>query len=109
MVTITDRRLDLVLRAVADPTRREILHLLRRGPHTVGAISRNFRMSRPAISRHLRVLRSARLIMTHKSGTSRVCDLNGKPLRSIHNWLRDYEPFWSDTLRDLKRYVEETG
>lgn len=96
-----------VFRAIADPTRREILSLLRRGPHTVGAIAANFRTSRPAISKHLRLLRSVGLVATRQDGTARVCQLNARPLRAVSEWLRDYEAFWGESLRSLKRYVEE--
>jgi DNA-binding transcriptional ArsR family regulator len=99
--------LDIVFRAIADPTRREILHLLRGGQRTVGEIAGNFRTSRPAISKHLRLLRAAGLVVTHKRGTARLCRLNAKPLRTISDWLRDYEAFWGETMRELKRYVEE--
>jgi DNA-binding transcriptional ArsR family regulator len=107
MVTIRRTPPEVVFRAIADPTRREILHLLRGGRHTVGEIAANFRTSRPAISKHLRLLRAAGLVVTHRHGTSRVCYLNAKPLRAVNKWLRDYEVFWSATMRDLKRYVEE--
>ncbi len=98
---------DAVFRAIADPTRREILSLLRVRRRTVGEIAGNFRMSRPAVSKHLRLLRSAGLIVSRKDGTARVCSLNAKPLRAIDDWLRDYETFWSETLQSLKSYVEE--
>jgi DNA-binding transcriptional ArsR family regulator len=98
---------DAVFRAIADPTRREILSLLRVRRRTVGEIAGNFRMSRPAVSKHLRLLRSAGLIVTRKDGTARLCSLNAKPLRAIDDWLRDYETFWSETLQSLKSYVEE--
>jgi DNA-binding transcriptional ArsR family regulator len=98
---------EAVFRAIADPTRREILGLLRGGRHSVGAIARNFRTSRPAISKHLRLLRSAGLVVTHRQGTVRICELNAKPLRAVDDWLRDYETFWSASLRRLKSYVEE--
>ena len=107
MVTVRRNRQEAVFRAIADPTRREILSLLRGGGHTVGALAANFRTSRPAISKHLRLLRSAGLVVTHKQGTTRICDLNAKPLRAVNDWLRDYEAFWSTTLRNLKQYVEE--
>jgi DNA-binding transcriptional ArsR family regulator len=100
------RQRDAAFRAIADPTRREILSILRGGQQTVGAIAENFRMSRPAISKHLRLLRSAGLVVTRKEGTSRHCGLNAKPLRVINDWLQDYEVFWSDTLHGLKGYVE---
>jgi DNA-binding transcriptional ArsR family regulator len=98
-----------VFRAIADPTRRRILGLLRAGPHTVGEIAANFRTSRPAISRHLRLLRSVGLVATRRRGTARVCQLDARPLLAVDGWLRDYEAFWGDSLRGLKRYVEESG
>jgi DNA-binding transcriptional ArsR family regulator len=98
---------EAVFRAIADPTRRRILGLLRGGRHSVGALARNFRTSRPAISRHLRLLRSAGLVVTRRAGTARICELNAKPLRAVDDWLRDYEAFWSESLRSLKSYVEE--
>jgi len=97
---------DVVFRAIADPTRREILSLLRGRQQTVGAIAGNFRMSRPAISKHLHLLRSAGLVVTRQDGTARLCGLNAKPLRAINDWLRDYEKFWSETMQNLKSYVE---
>jgi DNA-binding transcriptional ArsR family regulator len=102
-----DNRRDTVFRAIADPTRRQILSLLRGGQQTVGEIAGNFRMSRPAVSKHLRLLRAAGLVVTRQEGTSRHCGLNAKPLRAINDWLQDYEMFWSETLRSLKKYVQE--
>jgi DNA-binding transcriptional ArsR family regulator len=107
MVTLKRKPADAVFKAIADPTRREILRLLRVGGQTVGGIAANFRTSRPAISKHLRLLRSAGLVATRKDGTSRICELNGKPLRAINDWLRDYETFWDENLRNLKQFVEK--
>jgi DNA-binding transcriptional ArsR family regulator len=101
------KRRDAVFRAIADPTRREILSLLRGRQRTVGEIAGNFRVSRPAISKHLRLLRSAGLVVTRKHGAARLCGLNAKPLRAIDEWLRDYEMFWRETMQNLKSYVEE--
>jgi DNA-binding transcriptional ArsR family regulator len=107
MITIRRKRHDRIFKAIADPTRREILSLLRGGPCTVGEIAQNFRTSRPAISKHLRLLRGAGLVVTRKKGTASICELNGKPLRAVDEWLRDYEAFWDENLRNLKHYVEE--
>ncbi len=107
MVPISRRQRDSVFRAIADPTRREILGILRGGRQTVGEIAENFRMSRPAVSKHLHLLHTAGLIVTRKDGTATLCSLNAKPLRIIDDWLQDYETFWSDTLRSLKRHIEE--
>jgi DNA-binding transcriptional ArsR family regulator len=98
---------DLVFKALADPTRREILGLLAGGRQTVGEIASNFRTSRPAISKHLRLLRGAGLVVTKKSGTTHICELNGKPLRAVNEWLKGYEIFWNQKLQNLKNYVEK--
>ncbi len=106
MVSAKRNQRDIVFRAIADPTRREILGLLRERRQTVGEISRNFSMSRPAISKHLRLLRSAGLVVSHRQGTTSRCSLNARPLRAVNDWLRDYETFWAETMRSLKTYVE---
>jgi DNA-binding transcriptional ArsR family regulator len=110
MITLEQRHRNkcaAVFRAIADPTRREILAMLRGGRFSVGEIAANFRTSRPAISRHLRVLRSVGLVVAQQEGTARICALNAKPLRAVSDWLSDYEMFWKETLRGLKEHVEE--
>jgi DNA-binding transcriptional ArsR family regulator len=109
MVTIRRSPSNAAFRAIADPTRRSILSLLRGRPHTVGEIAANFRTSRPAISKHLRLLRSAGLVVTRKDGAARICSLNAKPLRAVSAWLRTYEAFWDHSLRGLKNYIEAEG
>jgi DNA-binding transcriptional ArsR family regulator len=106
MVTIRQKVANAPFRAIADPTRREILRLLRSGPQTVGELASNFRTSRPAISKHLRLLRSAGLVTSQKNGAAHICRLNAKPLRVVSLWLREYEVFWGESLRGLKNYVE---
>lgn len=106
MVTMGQARREAVFRCIADPTRRRILRLLRDGESSVGNLAENFRMSRPAISKHLRVLESAGLVVARSEGTSRILMLDARPLRVVHDWLQDYEAYWSETLKDLKRYVE---
>jgi DNA-binding transcriptional ArsR family regulator len=93
------KRRDAVFRAIADPTRREILSLLRGRQQTVGEITGNFRVSRPAISKHVRLLRSTGLVVTRKDGAARLCGLNARPLRATDEWLRDGEMFWSEARR----------
>ena len=107
MVTIRQSRDVAVFRAIADPTRREILKLLRHGRLTVGEIAANFHTSRPAISKHLRLLRTAGLVVSYKDGTASICELNPKPLKTVNDWLQDYRTLWRESLRNLKRYVEE--
>lgn len=107
MVTFEHKRHETVFQAIADPTRREILGMLRSHRRSVGEIAGNFRVSRPAISKHLRVLRAAGLVVTKNEGTARICQLNAAPLRAVDDWLRDYQQLWRESLRSLKRYVEE--
>jgi len=109
MVTHKTRQNEAVFRAISDPTRREILGILRGGRHTVGEIASNFRMSRPAISKHLRLLHAAGLVVTHKQGTASLCSLDAKPLRMVDDWLRDYATFWSESIQSLKKYMEENS
>ncbi len=107
MVSNQQKQRNAVFRAVSDPTRREILSILRNGQRTVGGIAQNFRMSRPAISKHLRLLHSAGLVATRKQGTANLCTLNAKPLSLIGDWLHDYESFWKQSLQSLKKFTEE--
>lgn len=93
-------------RALADPTRRAILDRLCRGPQPVNAIARAFPVSRPAISKHLRLLRRARLVEERRAGRCRIYQLNPRPLRSVDEWLEHYRQLWSRKLLNLKRYVE---
>ena len=106
MVTL-NREPEAVFRAIADPTRREILGMLRARPCSVGEIAANFRTSRPAISKHLRMLRAVGLVATTEKGTTRICALNAEPLRAVSDWISDYESYWGTTLQSLKRHVEE--
>lgn len=107
MATRVELQSQAVFRAIADPTRRRILGLLRQQPLTVGELAGNFRTSRPAISKHLKSLRLAGLVVTHQRGAASVCQLNARPLRAVNDWLRDYRAFWKSTLRELKQYLEE--
>lgn len=107
MVTLRQQQREAVFRAIADPTRRQILDLLRGRSHAVGEIASHFRTSRPAISKHLRLLRNVGLIVVKNEGTARICQLNAAPLRAVGDWLRDYQALWDESLRSLKRYVEE--
>lgn len=106
MVTNQTQNRQAVFRSIADPTRRKILDLLRDGEKTVGDLAVDFQISRPAVSKHLRILESAGLVVARRHGTARICTLDARPLSAVETWLRDYESFWSDSLRQLKNYVE---
>ncbi|MGA9529003.1 MAG: metalloregulator ArsR/SmtB family transcription factor [Terriglobales bacterium] len=92
--------------ALADPTRRALLDLLRTGPQAAGQIAEAFPISRPAISKHLRHLRQAHLVKEHRSGRHRFYRLNPKPLKAVDSWLENYRQFWQMNLANLKVFVE---
>ncbi len=96
-----------VFRAIADPTRRAILDRLRAGPAPVNALAADFRQSRPAISKHLRVLRQARLVAEERAGRERLYELQPRPLQQVAGWIEGYRSFWVTSLSNLKRYLEE--
>ncbi|MFZ1052513.1 MAG: metalloregulator ArsR/SmtB family transcription factor [Candidatus Sulfotelmatobacter sp.] len=97
---------EATFQALADPTRRAVLDLLRRGSQPAGEIARAFPVSRPAISKHLRLLRRAHLVQEHRQGRNRVYHLNPEPLRAVDSWLDQYRTFWKMSLTNLKRFVE---
>lgn len=107
MVTI-QRRLDRTFGALADPVRRAILARLATGDATVGELARPFRISRPAISKHLRVLERAELVRREREGRISRCELHGEPMREVAEWIEKYRTFWTGQLGALARYVEQT-
>src|ERR1700732_638873 len=97
---------DIVFSALADPTRRAVLDLLRAGNLPAGQIARAFPVSRPAISKHLRLLRRAHLVQERREGRHRFYQLNPAPLRAVDSWLEQYRVFWQMSLTSLKAFVE---
>src|SRR5215469_12449895 len=100
------RATEATFQALADPTRRAVLDLLRRGSQPAGQIAGAFPVSRPAISKHLRLLRRAHLVREHREGRHRVYQLNPEPLRAVDNWIEQYRVFWTNSLNNLKAFVE---
>ncbi len=89
------------LAALADPTRRRLLALLRDGELPAGELAGRFAVSRPAISRHLRVLREAGLVSSRVEGRRRLYALDPAPLRAIDDWLGPYRDLWAQRLDAL--------
>jgi DNA-binding transcriptional ArsR family regulator len=105
----TARRADNdVFRAIAEPTRRAILDRLRAGPAPVNALAADFEQSRPAISKHLRVLREAKLVSEQRDGRERLYRLEPMALQRVAGWLEGYRSFWQRSLGNLKRHLEDT-
>jgi len=101
-----DRDTEPLFAALADRTRLEILARLRHGEISAGDIALGFRISRPAVSRHVRVLRKARLVRERRDGRIRYYALNPEPLLLIDRWLEMYRAAWHDRLVRLKRHAE---
>ena len=97
----------LVFAAIADPTRRAILDSLRGGQRAAGRIAADFAVSRPAVSRHLRVLAQARLVRVIRQGRNQMYELEPTPLRDVAAWLDGYRTFWAAKLVAIKRLVED--
>jgi len=108
--------LDHTLIALADPTRRAILARLSRGEAAVTELARPFRMSLPAVSKHLKVLERAGLISRGRNAQQRPCRLRARPLKEVAQWTERYRRFWEesydrldDYLRELQRKEEKDG
>jgi DNA-binding transcriptional ArsR family regulator len=97
---------EATFQVLADPTRRAVLDLLRKGIQPAGEIARAFPVSRPAISKHLRLLRRAHLVEERREGRHRLYRLNPEPLKSVDVWLEQYRVFWQTSLANLKTFVE---
>lgn len=89
------------LAALADPVRRELVGLLAQGELAAGELADRFPVSRPAISRHLRVLREAGLVTARAEGKRRLYALDPRPLREIDDWLEPYRDLWAQRLGAL--------
>ena len=92
--------------AIADPTRRGLLDLLAESDRSVTELAEPFRMSRPAVSQHLRVLREAGLVTEHKAGRQRIYQLSPDGLREVDTWLRGYQRFWRAKFVALGEYLD---
>jgi len=97
---------EATFQVLADPTRRAVLDLLRKGTQPAGEIARAFPVSRPAISKHLRLLRRAHLVQDRREGRHRLYQLNAEPLKAVNAWVEQYRAFWQTSLTNLKTFVE---
>jgi DNA-binding transcriptional ArsR family regulator len=93
--------------ALADPTRRAILARLANGEATVTELATPFRMSLPGVSKHLKVLESAGLVVKSRDAQWRPCRLEGKPLRDVAEWMKTYRQFWDESFERLDGYLKE--
>ncbi|WP_436498164.1 ArsR/SmtB family transcription factor [Actinokineospora sp. HUAS TT18] len=103
---------DAALAALADPTRRRIVELLRERPRRAGELVAAFDTSAPAISRHLRVLRRGGVVAEHSledDARVRIYELQPEPFAALHAWLDQVQTFWTDQLGAFKEHAERTS
>jgi DNA-binding transcriptional ArsR family regulator len=97
---------DGLFKALADPSRRAILRLLSGGDLPLNKIEERFRMSRPAVIKHIRVLKECRLVRVRKSGRQTIHQLDARPLQRLRDWASHFDGFWDSSLERLKDQVE---
>ncbi|MCM3732689.1 metalloregulator ArsR/SmtB family transcription factor [Fictibacillus nanhaiensis] len=95
-----------VFKAIADPTRREVLRLLAESERPISEITSHFSMSRTAVTKHLQILTEAELISGRKEGREKIYQLHPEPLTEVKQWLSYYEKFWENKLSMLRYMVE---
>jgi DNA-binding transcriptional ArsR family regulator len=93
--------------ALADPSRREILRLLAGESLTINAIAKNFDMSRPAVSKHVKVLQTTGFISIEDQGRERYCILKEEGFADVQEWINFFDQFWGARLRKLERMLEQ--
>jgi len=94
-------------RALADPTRRNILQLLAQGDMTIAEVSDNFQMTRAAVKKHLTILKEGNLISVQACGRSRLNSLNTDGLKQVFDWFGYFDAFWDNRLNTLKTEIEK--
>ena len=107
MVNYSAGTLNSTFAALADPTRRAILERLSVGDSSVTALAEPFEVSLPAISKQLRVLERAGLLVQEKDGRVRRCKLEARPMKEAVDWIAQYQPFWEAKLESLASYLED--
>ncbi|GAB3667451.1 hypothetical protein GCM10028791_43160 [Echinicola sediminis] len=89
-------------KAISDPNRRAILMILSQESHSINSIVENFEMSRPAVSKHVKILHTAGFIHIRKKGRERFCYLNGAGFDEVKIWLNYFDGFWKQKLQKLE-------
>ena len=96
-----------VFQAIADPTRREIINLLAHQSLNLNAVAEQFDMSRPAISKHIKILTECGLITINQQGRERYCEAKLEKLSEVSEWVEEYRKFWEAKLDSLEIYLNE--
>ncbi|MEH2353093.1 ArsR/SmtB family transcription factor [Nostoc sp.] len=104
---MSNEQLSLTFAALADPTRRAILVHLAKGEASVSELAKPFKMSLPAISKHIKVLERAGLIVRGREAQWRPCQIQAQPLKEAADWIEQYRQLWEQRLSRLDDYLQE--
>jgi len=96
-----------VFQAIADPTRRKIIDTLVQKPLTPNSIAGNFHISRPAVSKHIKILTECGLVIVKQTGRERYCEINFNSLREVSDWVDKYRIFWTKKLDALGEFLQK--
>ncbi|AXT59156.1 ArsR family transcriptional regulator [Aquimarina sp. AD10] len=96
-----------VFQAIADPLRRDIISLLAKQPMTVNAVAKKFEVSRPAVSKHLKILKECGIITINQDGRERFCQIEPKNLIPAFLWIEQYKTLWEEKLDSFENYLLE--
>jgi DNA-binding transcriptional ArsR family regulator len=96
-----------VFQAIADPTRREIINLISRQALNVNSVADNFDMSRPAISKHMKILTECGLVIIKQQGRERFCEAKLQKLNEVSEWVEQYRVFWTQKLDALEFFLKQ--
>ncbi|QEC50937.1 ArsR family transcriptional regulator [Anseongella ginsenosidimutans] len=96
-----------VFQAIADPRRREIIGLLTKRTMNLNAVAEHFDISRPAISKHVKILRECGLVAVKKEGREKFCSVDLRKLEEVDQWLQHYRDFWNRKLDALQVFLDE--
>src|SRR5687768_2521790 len=98
-----------VFQAIADPTRREIIGLLSKQSLTLNGVAENFAISRPAISKHIKILTECGLVVIKQQGRERYCQVDFNKLKEVDDWITQYQRFWTRKMDALGDFLETNG
>ena len=96
-----------VFQAIADPNRRAIISLLSQNKLTLNGVAEHFTISRPAISKHIKLLEECGLVLIEQKGRERYCEVKLEKLNEVSDWIEQYRQFWETRLDALEVYLEE--
>jgi DNA-binding transcriptional ArsR family regulator len=94
-----------VFKAIADPTRREIIHMVAHQSLNLNSVAENFGISRPAISKHIKILTECGLVVIKQQGRERYCQANLEKLKQVADWIEQYRFFWTKKLDSLEAFL----